>query len=173
MVHPCPHGASDACPLSPPPADECSFYSPMKRQCMMSSRYEDDEMEGYWWDCYFRRKKMKANDWNIADFRESVKKCLALERGWLDGDGERISETVCRTASQMVEERFASCPPHVFPMESGGLSLEWDFELDCGINPDFSGFMLFREKGKEMDWNDPAAWDELANHWQELVSAAK
>lgn len=173
MSAPCPFGASDCCPLSPPPAEECGFYSPLKRQCMMSSLYEDDEIEGYWWDCYFRRRKIVEIEWSIDDFNESMGKCRALKKGWLDGDGEEISEAVCQMAVKETEARFRSCPPHVFPTPEGGLSLEWGFRtaLDCQVNPDFSGFMLYRESGREMDWNDPASWEEVQRLWKELTEA--
>lgn len=64
--------------------------------------------------------------WNIR--MEDLK---ALEAGWLDGLGQRMDEEAIQAADEVLmalcpdETRYTPKVPGIFPMEDGGVVLEW------------------------------------------------
>ena len=120
----CPYDACEDCLLGGR-LEECHFWSPIQHTCALSSKYEENEMEDLYLDHLGRSRKMTDDEWTLEDFNERMKEMESLKKGWLDGDGKTISKEVIDLVQDEVLKRLSFCPPHIFPMESGGLSLEW------------------------------------------------
>lgn len=170
----CPYGACEECQLFSTPPAECHFWSPLKKTCIMSSAYEEDEMEDVYLDHKGRARKMSDRPLKLEEFLERMKEMRGLRKGWLDGDGEEISREVLDLVEDEVRKRLSECPPHVFPMESGGLSLEWFLKEDfCAtVGPSLQGDAFGRE-GKEFvhwkeDWTLEASWERLERMVEKL-----
>ena len=168
----CPYGASEVCLFSRSPESECHFWSPIKKTCIMSSKYEDDEIEGVYWLYRMRKEKMKPPH-TYDDFLQDIQRMKALQAGWLDGEGERISEAAASLAAERVSEFFQKRPPHVFPTPEGGVSLEWDTEdeLDAEIGPDLKGIEIWKDKAEMKDWTREESWQELQFRWHEALAS--
>ena len=162
----CPYDACEDCLLGGR-LEECHFWSPIQHTCALSSKYEENEMEDLYLDHLRRSRKMSDDEWTLEDFNERMKEMESLKKGWLNGDGEAISKEVIELVNDEVQKRLSFCPPHVFPMESGGLSLEWFFKEDfaAAVEPSLRG-EAFGRKGKEFvhrkeDWTLEASWERL------------
>lgn len=170
----CPYGACDGCRMFASPPSECHFWSPLKKTCIMSSQYEEDEAEDVFWLYRMRKAKMaEAQKQTCGSFLEDIERLKALKDGWLDGEGLKISEAAAELAKRKVLSCFSRRPPHVFPTPEGGLSLEWDMdeELDAEIGPDLKGMMIWKDAVKQADWSEEKAWTELAACWLQAVAA--
>ena len=170
----CPYGACEECRMFSMPPSECHFWSPLKKTCVMSDRYEEDEAEDVFWLYRMRRAKMaEAQKQTYGSFLEDIERMKGLKDGWLDGEGSRISEDVAELAKLKVSSCFSRRPPHVFPTPEGGLSLEWDMaeELDAEIGPDLKGMIIWKDTVQMLDWTKERAWNELEAHWREAVAA--
>ena len=168
----CPYGASSECLFSHSPESECHFWSPLKKTCIMSSRYEEDEAEEVYWLYKMRKAKMAETQRQTYEgFLEDIERMKALEDGWLDGEGSRISEEAVNLVEMKVSACFAKRPPHIFPTPEGGLSLEWDTkeELDAEVGPSLNGIMIWKDKAERKDWTKEESWIELESHWREAT----
>lgn len=106
-------------------------------------------------------------DWSITDFYDRIQELLKLKSGWLDGDGEPISFDISHLAAFEIDKHLHDCPPHVFPMPSGGLSLEWfkgNDEVVATIEPDFKGTFVSNVESYEADWTMEQEWVRLARN---------
>ena len=158
----CPYDACDDCPLSKYP-EECHFWSPIQHTCCLSSKYEENEMEDLYLDHLGRSRKMTDDEWTLDDFRERMKEMEFLKKGWLDGSGMPISREVIALVNDEVLKRLSFCPPHVFPMESGGLSLEWFLKEDfaAAVEPSLKGSVFGKDMYRSEDWTQEASWMRL------------
>lgn len=158
----CPYNACDDCLLGGK-LSECHFWSPIQRTCALSSRYEENEMERLYLDHLKRSRKMSGAETDLDGFRERMKEMESLKKGWLDGDGEPISRAVSDLVTDEVLKRLSFCPPHVFPMESGGLSLEWFLKEDfaAAVEPSLKGSVFGKDMYRPEDWTQEAAWVRL------------
>lgn len=170
----CPYEACEDCPLSGH-LEECHFWSPIQHTCCLSSKYEENETEDLYLDHMRRSRKLsREQKWTMNDFKEAIAEMKSLKDGWLDGDGEAISEEVIALVNDEVLKKFSFCPPHVFPMESGGLSLEWFQKADFAatVEPSLKGTM-FGLEGRDftcqkMDWTLESSWISLQKQIQSI-----
>lgn len=168
----CPYGASEECLFNMPPQAECHFWSPIKKTCIMSSRYEEDEAEDVYWLYRMRKEKMdKIQRQTCEGFLQDIERMKAFKDGWLDGEGVKISEAVVELVKSKVLDCFSKRPPHVFPTPEGGLSLEWDTkdELDAEIGAGLNGIMIWKDKAEMKDWTKEESWSKLAADWLQAV----
>lgn len=158
----CPYDACENCLLGGQ-LEECHFWSPIQHTCALSSRYEENEMEDLYLDHLRRSRKMSDDEWTLEDFNERMKEMESLKKGWLDGDGELISKEVIDLVNDEVLKRLSFCPPHVFPMESGGLSLEWFLKEDfaAAVEPSLKGSIFGKDMYRPEDWTQEAFWMRL------------
>lgn len=167
----CPYGASVECLFNHPPEAECHFWSPLKKTCIMSSNYDEDEAEEAYWLYKMRKEKMSVERQTLEGFLKDLEQMKVLECGWLDGEGKRISKAVIDFAESRIVEGFGFRPPQVFPTPEGGLSLEWDTdeELDAEIGPDLKGIMIWKDTAVLKDWAREESWAELQACWREAA----
>lgn len=166
----CPYGACESCLLGGQ-EKECHFWSPIQHTCVLSSKYEENEMEDLYLDHLRRSRKMSDDEWTLEDFNERMKEMESLKKGWLDGDGEAISKEVIELVNDEVQKRLFFCPPHVFPMESGGLSLEWFLKEDfaAAVEPSLKGSVFGKDMYRPEDWTQEASWVRLERTVKESV----
>ena len=111
----------------------------------------------------------------MKEFFSRIEELKALKKGWLDGNGEELSFEVIELVVDEVKKRFNFHPPHLFPMESGGLSLEWFLKDDfCAtIEPSMKG-TVFGLSGKKFfhrkeDWTMESSWTRLQKTVESLI----
>ena len=103
-------------------------------------------------------------EYSLIDFYNRIQELSKLRQGWLDGDGEQISFEMSHLVVSEVEKHFRDCLPHVFPMPSGGLSLEWfkgNDEVCALIEPDFKGMFISNNESSKADWSLEQEWTRL------------
>lgn len=168
----CPYGACEECQLFSTPSQECHFWSPIQKTCMMSSKYEENETEDLYLDHCRRSEKSFDETLSVEEFLERIEEMEHLQNGWLDGDGEAIAKDVLDLVVAEVKKRISTCPPHVFPMETGGLSLEWFFKnhsFAAIVEPSLKGMIFGKSFCYEKDWTQEASWI----HLEKMVNDAR
>lgn len=166
----CPYDACENCLLGGQ-LEECHFWSPIQHTCALSSKYEENEMEDLYLDHLRRSRKMSDDEWTMEDFKERMKEMESLKKGWLDGDGKAISKEVIDLVQDEVSKRLSFCPPHIFPMESGGLSLEWFLKEDfaVAVEPSLKGSVFGKDMYRPEDWTQEASWLRLERTVKESI----
>ena len=61
----------------------------------------------------------------LDDAVERLESFRDIEAGWLDGHGSAVSPQAVDKARMFLEILSKAGPPASFPMEDGGVSLEW------------------------------------------------
>lgn len=106
---------------------------------------------------------------SVSPWTDRLLHLASLEDGWLDGDGRRIDPEAVSKAELLLDrifpkgDNYSTRKPGIFPMESGGIVLEWyindslvSVEIDPHEDELFSMFHLdiLGSHSKEDNSND-------------------
>lgn len=114
-----------------------------------------------------------SDDQEFRDAMARISELRKLEKGWLDGDGEAVSQTAIRTARAVLHRRpdIAKLRLGIFPTEEGGLTFEfqkdgWSYAIEMMAANSVEWFAT--EKGgpgsiepTPFQTSEPAFWTEL------------